>query len=145
MINCRSIMGNNDIPELKSEESVKDLMFRLSGIDISQCPFCKKGHLRNLSKIEKHTGPNFFERLNLTAIGDTSQLKTIDGRQDKRMRGQRRSIFALRWINDRKIRGNMTQNWPHGNKYYSDVVVAVLKKTKKCMLRVHCLKYNPHR
>lgn len=72
MINCRSIMGNNDMPELKSEESVKDLMLRLSGIDISQCPFCKKGHLRNLSKIEKHTGPNFFERLNLTAIGDTS-------------------------------------------------------------------------
>lgn len=39
----------------------------------------------------------------------------------------------------------MTQNRPHGNKYDSDVVVAILKKIKKCMLRVHCLKYNPHR
>ncbi len=72
VINCRAIMGKNDVAEIKSEESVKDLMLRLTGVDISQCPFCKKGNLRNLAKIEKHTGPNFFERLNLTAIGDTS-------------------------------------------------------------------------
>jgi len=72
IFNCRTILGENDVPEIKTEESVKDLMLRLAGIDILQCPFCKKGNLRNLSKIEKHTGPNFFERLNLTAIGDTS-------------------------------------------------------------------------
>lgn len=69
---CREILGQNKYPEEKLPKSTKELMLELTGLNISQCPFCKKGDLRKSLKIKKRTGPGFFERLRLTSLIDTS-------------------------------------------------------------------------
>jgi hypothetical protein len=72
IIKCRKILGQNSIPEKLPNISVKEVMLKLTGLDISVCPFCKKGNLKKAFEIEKHTGPGFFERLNLKALKNTS-------------------------------------------------------------------------
>ncbi len=72
IIKCRKILGQNSIPEKLPNKSVKEVMLKLTGLDISVCPFCKKGNLKKAFEIEKHTGPGFFERLNLKALKNTS-------------------------------------------------------------------------
>ncbi len=69
---CRKILGQNNIPDNLSNKSAKELMLELTGLDISTCPFCKKGKLNKMLKIPEQTGPGFFERLNLTTLKDTS-------------------------------------------------------------------------
>ena len=71
LLKCRKILGQDNTPE-KSNKSVEELMLELTGLDISSCPFCKKGKLIKILKIPEQTGPGFFERLNLTTIKDTS-------------------------------------------------------------------------
>jgi len=71
LLKYRKILGQNNIPE-KSNKSVEELMLELTGLDISKCPFCKKGKLNKMLKIPEQTGPGFFERLNLTSLKDTS-------------------------------------------------------------------------
>ena len=72
LLKCRKILGQNTIPDNLSNKSVKDLMLDLSGLDISTCPFCKKGKLNKMLKIPEQTGPGFFERLNLTSLKNTT-------------------------------------------------------------------------
>jgi len=72
LLKCRKILGQNNIPDNLSNKSAKELMLELTGLDISTCPFCKKGKLNKMLKIPEQTGPGFFERLNLTTIKDTS-------------------------------------------------------------------------
>ena len=72
LLKCRKILGQDTIPDNLSNKSVKDLMLDLSGLDISTCPFCKKGKLNKMLKIPEQTGPGFFERLNLTFLKDKS-------------------------------------------------------------------------
>ena len=71
LLKCRNILGQDNIPE-KSNKSIKELMLELTGQDIFTCPFCKKGKLKKMHKIPEQTGPGFFERLNLTALQNTS-------------------------------------------------------------------------
>ncbi len=68
---CRKVLGQDNSPE-KANKSIKELMQELTGLDITKCSFCKKGRLKKMLKIPEQTGPGFFERLNLTAIKDTS-------------------------------------------------------------------------
>ncbi len=72
MIKCRTILGQDNAPEKTPNKSVKELMQDLTGLNISQCPFCKNGDLKKSLKIKRQTGPGFFERLNLTILKDTS-------------------------------------------------------------------------
>ena len=72
LLKCRKILGQDNMPDNLSNKSAKDLMLDLTGLDISTCPFCKKGKLNKTLKIPEQTGPGFFERLNLTTIKDTS-------------------------------------------------------------------------
>jgi len=72
LLKCRKILGQNNIPDNLSNKSAKELMLELTGLDISTCPFCKKGKLNKMLKIPEQTGPGFFERLNLTTLKDTS-------------------------------------------------------------------------
>ena len=72
LLKCRNILGQDTIPENLSNKSVKDLMLDLSGLDISTCPFCKKGKLNKMLKIPEQTGPGFFERLNLNSLKNTT-------------------------------------------------------------------------
>lgn len=67
---CRGVLGQA-APDNMPDKSVRKLMQELTGIDITKCPACTKGNLRKSFKIERLTGPGFFERLNLT-IPDTS-------------------------------------------------------------------------
>jgi hypothetical protein len=71
LLKCRKILEQDNISEKLSSKSVKELMFELTGQDISTCPFCKKGKLNKMLKIPEQTGPGFFERLNLTTMKDT--------------------------------------------------------------------------
>lgn len=71
LLRCRKILGQENISE-KSNKSVEELMLELTGLDITTCPFCKKGKLNKTLKIPDQTGPGFFERLNLTNLKDTS-------------------------------------------------------------------------
>jgi hypothetical protein len=71
MTQCRKILKYNAL-ETQPEKSTREFMMELTGIDILQCPFYKKGSLREILKIEKNTGPGFFEQFNLTAIPNTS-------------------------------------------------------------------------
>ena len=72
LLKCRKILGQDTIPDNLSSKSAKDLMLDLSGLDISTCPFCKKGKLNKMLKIPEQTGPGFFERLNLTSLKNTT-------------------------------------------------------------------------
>ena len=72
LLKCRKILGQNNIPDNLSNKSAKELMLELTGLDISTCPFCKKGKLNKMLKIPEQTGPGFFERLNLTTLKNTS-------------------------------------------------------------------------
>ncbi|MBU0466014.1 MAG: IS91 family transposase [Proteobacteria bacterium] len=72
LLKCRKILGQETIPDNLSNKSPKDLMLDLTGLDISTCPFCKKGKLNKMLKIPEQTGPGFFERLNLTSLKNTS-------------------------------------------------------------------------
>lgn len=71
LMQCLEIMNNSTL-EKQLEKSTRELMMELTGVDILRCPFCKKGRLKKSLKIDRHTGPGFFELLNLTVIGDTS-------------------------------------------------------------------------
>ncbi len=69
---CRLILGQVELCEETQNVSTKDLMLKLTGLNIFQCPFCRTGKLEKSLKIPKYAGPGFFERLNLTSIPDTS-------------------------------------------------------------------------
>jgi len=72
IIKCRRILGQNNIPEPLPNKSLKEVMLKLTGLDISVCPFCKKGTLKKAFEIQTQTGPGFFERLNLNILKNTS-------------------------------------------------------------------------
>ena len=42
---CRDILGQRSV-EPREPESVESMMLRLTGVDITQCPKCKRGKLR---------------------------------------------------------------------------------------------------
>jgi len=57
---CTRLLGQTDpLPET-GNESIKQMMHRLTGIDITRCPYCKKGTLVAAGRISKGKGPGAF-------------------------------------------------------------------------------------
>lgn len=56
---CRQLLG---IPPLESEtcqKTSRDLMLELTGIDVTQCPLCKKGQMIKIGELPKFSGGSF--------------------------------------------------------------------------------------
>lgn len=50
---CRILLGlSPQLPE-KTEKSVQEIMLYLTGVDITRCPFCKKGTMRIIAEIPR--------------------------------------------------------------------------------------------
>jgi hypothetical protein len=57
---CRGLLGQSDqLPEAVNE-SIEQIMLRLTGVDIARCPLCKKGTLIAVARIPKGKGPSVF-------------------------------------------------------------------------------------
>jgi hypothetical protein len=57
---CRGLLGQSDqLPEAVNE-SIEQIMLRLTGVDITRCPRCKKGRLIAVARIPKGKGPSVF-------------------------------------------------------------------------------------
>jgi hypothetical protein len=51
----RMVLGQSAEPHKETEKSIEDMMFKLTGIDISACPRCKKGKMRVVGELPKKT------------------------------------------------------------------------------------------
>ena len=61
---CRKLLGIDAEPPAVVKESIRQLMQRLTGVDITRCPNCKKATMTVVSKIAKGTGQNSFRIIN---------------------------------------------------------------------------------
>jgi hypothetical protein len=53
---CRELLGlDAALPEI-SEDTLQEKMLRLTGIDITQCPCCKHGHMVRVREVPMHVG-----------------------------------------------------------------------------------------
>ncbi|MBU1169805.1 MAG: IS91 family transposase [Proteobacteria bacterium] len=69
---CRTLLGiKGDLPQ-RVKKSVEQLMLELTGNDISRCPFCKKGVMKQMMTIPRFSGPGSHELLNRRAGKDSS-------------------------------------------------------------------------
>jgi hypothetical protein len=60
---CRELLGLSlELPEVVNQ-SVKEMMQKLTGKDITLCPCCGKGTMRSVCLIPEGTGPSGFEIL----------------------------------------------------------------------------------
>ncbi len=53
----RKLLGQSSEDGKMVKQSVKEMMLKLTGVDITCCPCCKKGKMRVICKIPKNTGP----------------------------------------------------------------------------------------
>lgn len=57
---CIKLLGQSDqLPEAVNE-SIEQVMLRLTGVDITRCPHCKKGTLVAVARIPKGKGASAF-------------------------------------------------------------------------------------
>jgi hypothetical protein len=60
---CRGFLGQSaELPAVVNQ-SIRELMFKLTGTDITQCPFCKKGTMIAVMEIPRGAGPGAFTLL----------------------------------------------------------------------------------
>ena len=61
---CRQLMGlPSQLPEAEAK-TPRELMLELTGIDISQCPFCKKGTMKLVEKLPERPDVSLISLLN---------------------------------------------------------------------------------
>lgn len=66
---CRELLGlSRELPELV-KQSVQEMMLKLTGSDILQCPCCKKGKMVAVAEIPEGSGLNAFALLNPSRNG----------------------------------------------------------------------------
>jgi len=66
IVSCRKHLGlSEELPEVV-EASVQEMMLKLTGINIMQCPFCGKGTMHAVDEIPERSGPSGFEILHPT-------------------------------------------------------------------------------
>jgi hypothetical protein len=56
----RKLLGQSDRLAQVVNESIDQVMLRLTGVDITRCPHCKKGTLIAVARIPKGKGPSAF-------------------------------------------------------------------------------------
>jgi len=69
---CRQLLGL--LPELPKpgKKTTQELMLQLTGIDVTRCPFCKKGTMKVAGKIPEFSASFFNASLVEPKIKDTS-------------------------------------------------------------------------
>ena len=69
---CRELLGL--CPELPkpSKKTTQELMLQLTGIDVTRCPFCKKGTMKVVGKIPEFSGSLFNASFSKPKIKDSS-------------------------------------------------------------------------
>ncbi len=51
----RSFLGQAEEPDKGAKQSIEEMMFKLTGTDITLCPLCKKGKMRVVAQLPKNT------------------------------------------------------------------------------------------
>ena len=51
----RAFLGQSAEPDKDAKQSIEEMMFKLTGIDITLCPRCKKGKMRVVAELPKGT------------------------------------------------------------------------------------------
>jgi hypothetical protein len=69
---CRESLGVLSHPPVPTPESVQDRMLRLTGVDITQCPRCKEGHLVRMIELSTRSAGVSGEGLAVAPPFDTS-------------------------------------------------------------------------
>ena len=65
---CRELLGlKGDLPE-QEKQSVEALMKTLTGKDISLCPVCKKGRMKETKPILRYSGPSAEDIINTVLV-----------------------------------------------------------------------------
>ncbi|MDL1988240.1 MAG: transposase [Deltaproteobacteria bacterium] len=63
VLRCRELLGlSRELPEVVNQ-SVQEMMQKLTGKDITLCPCCRKGKMHPVCLIPKGTGPSGYEIL----------------------------------------------------------------------------------
>jgi hypothetical protein len=57
---CRELLGDMESSQ-NTEQSIRDLMLRLTGEDIELCRICRKGKMKEIREIPKRTGEDPFD------------------------------------------------------------------------------------
>jgi hypothetical protein len=57
----RKFLGRSAEGDKIIKQSIEEMMFKLTGIDITLCPYCKKGKMRAVFEIPKNTHPSIPE------------------------------------------------------------------------------------
>jgi hypothetical protein len=52
----RQLFGLSEKPGSLAEKSIEDMMLKITGVDITICPCCKKGRMHQVVEIPKYTG-----------------------------------------------------------------------------------------
>jgi hypothetical protein len=69
---CRELLGLS--PELPqpSKKTTHELMLELTGIDVTKCPFCKKGTMKVVTRLAKFSDTSLNTLFNQPQIKDSS-------------------------------------------------------------------------
>jgi len=51
----RSFLGHSTEPDKDAKQSIEEMMLKLTGIDITLCPCCKKGKMQVVAELPKNT------------------------------------------------------------------------------------------
>jgi len=68
---CRQLLGVSHEFCHTVEQSIQQLMLELTGVDITQCPKCKKGTMKKLSDLPQRFGQNPFYLIHPEKFKDT--------------------------------------------------------------------------
>lgn len=69
---CKKLIGLVNNPVNTHEESTRELMIKLTGIDILACPYCKKGRMRKGAELPKPILENWYVPQTKPGINDSS-------------------------------------------------------------------------
>jgi len=68
---CREFLNVSPEPRAVEEKSIQQLMLQLTGVDITQCPKCKKGTMKKRFDLPQGFGQNPFYLIHPEQFKDT--------------------------------------------------------------------------
>ena len=68
----RHLLGLSSTTAKVTIQSVQEMMLALTGIDISLCPYCKKGKMKRMARIPKYTGSSARQIIAPSTLRETA-------------------------------------------------------------------------
>ncbi len=68
---CRQLLGGSHELGEAAEKSIQQLMLELTGVDIAQCPKCKKGTMAKIADLPQRLGQNPYYLIHPEQFKDT--------------------------------------------------------------------------